>query len=519
MKQNFTEEDFANKPQLQSLYEGFIKMMDSASESSPPDHSSDDVPLDDDFNVSQEYLNSIQQELDEYNQVMRKNQSYAMAKVIADVYADVVDSSMLPTYNIDDYLKIEGGSMEGLLEALNGFVAGVKDETILSVAVDGVSITGKLTASSDIQVDGNIQLGSEASISYADGTMTLDAGVVKLNTEKLVIGNTIISGDGITSNGLQFYHSGNANLSTIDWNMKDGYVNGNLDVKGSVTALGGVSLGYGNRTLLTTSEDVVAIDADLALLSGHKFTMGDATIISIDGSSILLGDSTKYITLQSDLRNNTDIYTIVSKNGDGNFKNSLNAGCGNAVDSVLQTYYLDKEHYGVYFSKHIALDASHKVLLSGFDTGLKLTLNGSESTFTTDDNVVVFDTDKDFVRVNKTLESTKFSIVSSKHTTYLTDNVLFFGDGRFIEGTTDGLIHTGNAYFTGKIGSQSFASGFAGYGWRIGADNGSIAATFDNLTIRKKMRVYELEVQSIKATNGSMWVSDSCSGDKVELLN
>ena len=35
------------------------------------------------------------------------------------------------------------------------------------------------------------------------------------------------------------------------------------------------------------------------------------------------------------------------------------------------------------------------------------------------------------------------------------------------------------------------------------------------LTVRKKMRVYELEVQKISVTNGSLWVSDSCSGDEV----
>ena len=48
---------------------------------------------------------------------------------------------------------------------------------------------------------------------------------------------------------------------------------------------------------------------------------------------------------------------------------------------------------------------------------------------------------------------------------------------------------------------------------------GGIHATFDSLTIRKKMRVYELEVQKISVTNGSLWVSDSCSGDEVRALN
>ena len=45
---------------------------------------------------------------------------------------------------------------------------------------------------------------------------------------------------------------------------------------------------------------------------------------------------------------------------------------------------------------------------------------------------------------------------------------------------------------------------------------GNIEATFDGLTIRKKARFYELEVQKQSVTNGSLWVSDSCSGDLVE---
>ena len=58
----------------------------------------------------------------------------------------------------------------------------------------------------------------------------------------------------------------------------------------------------------------------------------------------------------------------------------------------------------------------------------------------------------------------------------------------------------------------TFTSGFAGAGWQI--DYGSTeaakaSATFDNLTIRGRMRVYELLIQQIRATNGSVLVSSS----------
>ena len=101
------------------------------------------------------------------------------------------------------------------------------------------------------------------------------------------------------------------------------------------------------------------------------------------------------------------------------------------------------------------------------------------------------------------------------------ENTLFLNDGAFLEGLSDGIRYAGNAYFDGNLTSQTFASGFAGRGFGIVHDlaTGSYAATFDELTVRKKFRAYELEVQKISATNGSLWVSDSCSGDEVIQVN
>ena len=70
---------------------------------------------------------------------------------------------------------------------------------------------------------------------------------------------------------------------------------------------------------------------------------------------------------------------------------------------------------------------------------------------------------------------------------------------------------------TGNIGSTlqsnaAFTSGFAGAGWNIdygSTEAGKASATFDNLTVRGRMRVYELLIQQIRATNGSVLVSSS----------
>ena len=40
----------------------------------------------------------------------------------------------------------------------------------------------------------------------------------------------------------------------------------------------------------------------------------------------------------------------------------------------------------------------------------------------------------------------------------------------------------------------------------------------DEAVVRKKMRIYELEIQKISAVNGSLWVSDACKGDTVTII-
>lgn len=58
-----------------------------------------------------------------------------------------------------------------------------------------------------------------------------------------------------------------------------------------------------------------------------------------------------------------------------------------------------------------------------------------------------------------------------------------------------------------KIGSQIFESGYNGIGWQL--DSSTNMLTVDYLTVRKAMMVYELIINKIQATNGSLWVTDS----------
>ena len=67
------------------------------------------------------------------------------------------------------------------------------------------------------------------------------------------------------------------------------------------------------------------------------------------------------------------------------------------------------------------------------------------------------------------------------------------------------------------LGSTNFVSGFSGEGWRLtsndieGEDFSNLE--IDNLTVRRSMRIYELIINKIRATNGSLWVSDALEID------
>lgn len=67
----------------------------------------------------------------------------------------------------------------------------------------------------------------------------------------------------------------------------------------------------------------------------------------------------------------------------------------------------------------------------------------------------------------------------------------------------------GGGYYTNNyIGTKKFIPGFQGVGWCVQPDDSGYTLTVDNLVVRKAMEVFELIVNKINATNGSMWISD-----------
>ena len=71
----------------------------------------------------------------------------------------------------------------------------------------------------------------------------------------------------------------------------------------------------------------------------------------------------------------------------------------------------------------------------------------------------------------------------------------------------DNTLHYKDSLHHGSIGTPNFASGFGGYGWRIDSQTNTL--TIDYVVVRKAMYVYELVVNKVSATNGSLWVTNS----------
>ena len=66
------------------------------------------------------------------------------------------------------------------------------------------------------------------------------------------------------------------------------------------------------------------------------------------------------------------------------------------------------------------------------------------------------------------------------------------------------------------IGTSAFQGGYTGYGWQL--DTKTNTLTIDNLIVRKLLSVYELVVNQIRATNGTLWVTNSATVDSTPNL-
>lgn len=536
----------------------------------------------------------IEKKIAEISDIQMQNAAYLFASVIT-----TAANSATPDIDLTAYLKKAGGSMTGLLGALHGFEAGIDGRVIFNVIQNAANafvahVYGNLIVDNDLDVKGQINLGDNGIWFSKHQAIFYNNSILKIENQDIAfkgditidgafkLGDALINGSGIFWQGKEFYHSGNSNLSTIDWTMNNGNVHSNLIVKGDASiggklkSSGGFSLGALQEPLLysetntsigndgdTVSVAQVVLESDFRIINGHGIKFDNDYIINVRSSNVVsfsapgmimnLGDNsngkqTSKISLQSDIWDYSNNFKLISKEGAGYFPNGLKADCAVNGSSVLETYRTDTDNLGVLFPKQIRFGTTSGAAIyqdpTTGDLNIQIPYKNGQATGTPIEQLKLstyfeqtdspfrdkslewsaslhFFTDGEFFTFDKPVEAEYFAIKSSQYKTRLIEDALFFDDGKFIEGVADGLRYTGNGYFDGAISSPSFASGFVGYGWAVKDEvtSGGFHATFDTLTVRKKMRVYELEVQNNSCTNGSLWVSDFCSGDEVIALD
>lgn len=446
---------------------------------------------------------------------------------------------------------------------------------------EDAEIKGLLNLGKGITFDGNKVIYYDNAVLKIENPAIEIKGDITMGG-KFTLGDVVIDKNGIFWDTNEFYHSGNSNKSDVNWTMNNANVYGDLIVKkdasvdGSLTVLNGFSLGDIGKALFYSEVETlmdsdgnpyqvahVVLNSDLHIINGNGIKFGNDYIVNVRNGNVVsfsapgmimnFGDSdngklTDKISLQSDIWDYSNNFKLLSKEGAGYFPNGLMAQCAVNGSSVLETYRVDENNLGVLFKKQIRFGSvdGPAIYRDPVTGGLNIQLNyvNGEVDGSLTENLsfntyyaqttspfrnkslpwsatLHFATDGEFFAFDKPVEAKYFAIKSDQYHTRLIEDALFFDDGKFIEGVTDGLRYAGNGYFDGNISSPSFASGFAGYGWAVKDEitNGGFHATYDSLTVRKKMRVYELEVQKISVTNGALWVSDYCSGDEVIALD
>lgn len=496
-----------------------------------------------------------------------RNTAYGFAEAIA---GGVTGDGGASGGALSAYLKRCGGDMSGLLRADYGFSAGIGNTRVLETFREensvGVRISGQL------HVDGDgFYLGGHRVLRYTSdtGTTEVDCTVLSLGDTPLRTNAEILVGDATTGvrltpellqvAGHNVYHGGNANNPATDWAMHNATVAGTLTVAGGVTlngpltALYGVTLGDGNNTRLHISGADVALNADLSILGEHSVYLRgkailapageDSLALNAPGGELLLGyAATTALRLLSPLKDQLGTHTLLTPAGEAYFPGSLRVA-HNLGPDLLTTYYTSSVDTGIVVHRFLRLgDAAGPGITHAegrllFTSAVMRTVEDREQK--TWHEVVVghevsespqapadkswddlfIRTDAHHIHLGNPLYAEKFVGIAGS-ATRLEKECLFLTDTYRLQAVAGGIKHYGQALFTEGISSELFSSGLAGSGWAVqrNATTGAATATFDDLVVRRRMRVYEMEVQRTRATDGSLWISDSCSGDSVERL-
>lgn len=469
-----------------------------------------------------------------------------------------------------DYVKRSGGDMTGLLRSNFGFEAGADNLSILRTYKNeedyGIVVEGNLKLGGNSLYLGNknvLRYDTEQKTIILDGKIDFGVSTI-LSGGEIIVGENKETGVVITPSLLQFcgnpvYHAGNANLGSEDWRMRNGYVTNDLHVSGD-SILSGVLKVNNQLVVCQNDQTIFSINGD-ELFSGVSLSFGYGQGIKIDGLPILTRIGSNHIgvnAIEGDLllgNSNTDKVRLcrgladhnggdilISPYGAAYFPNSLVVK-HNFGGVLFSTYREGEDDEGVIIHQKVRFKDSAGAYFTGKNNGINYCSNvthfseessthqsyhsGMEHRVSTSllqpqdrlSGSLFFSTDCDFFNFEKPLESNGFVGIAESFTR-LQAGALFFNEENYFLSVKGGIHHYGNSLFEKDLSSEKFSSGFAGSGWGICKNKvtGNTIATVDEMVVRKKMRVYEMEIQRTEVTSGALWISNSCSGDTVVKL-
>lgn len=474
------------------------------------------------------------------------------------------------------YLQKAGGAMSGPLSARYGFEAGSGNRRVLEIFDEpitdasgnilrydaGVAITGELRLGG-----GGLRLGGHCPVRYAEDTLHLTARHVALAAQRITTTAEVILGteaqqglylspQAVRLRGHEVYHPGNANLPTTDWAMCDAAVAGNLRVQGStehtglLRALQGAELGSGGSLLASLHPGELALYGDLSFsqgcgirIGGHPVLMrlgeGDICMGGMGGDLLLGGADTGRLRLLSPLYDLDGEHPLLTPYGAACFPASLTVRHNYGAE-LLSSYRVDASDEGMVVHRRLRFGTRTGCFLEGSSGALCFSSEaehtpGQRQSYTTsirhDAATSLYapqqrpcgslrlGTDAAFITSQVPLEACGHVGIDGAHTRLMA-GYLELAPQCGLQAVKGGIAYSGTAYFAGDLCGEDFAAGFAGAGWGVlrNATTGAVTATYDELVIRRRMRVYELEVQRTHATDGALWISDGCSGDSVQRL-
>jgi len=164
--------------------------------------------------------------------------------------------------------------------------------------------------------------------------------------------------------------------------------------------------------------------------------------------------------------------------------------------------------------------------LTGGNSIINVTTNNSLTLRTNNTNRMVILNDGK-IGINKTNPSVLLDVAGDVNLGNASSNIInIAGQLTSSVGISTSLVNASTGYTSStgyvKVGgdiisnnnlsSPTFISGFNGSGWIISKStipNTRYTAVFDDLWIRGSMNVYELIINQIQSTNGSLWITDA----------